>query len=94
LLPLTSKTPATERSEPINAFLATESPPAVVKLPPLIAETASVVFEIARPPESLIAPVELLVLGVVSSKTTEPLVALEVLRIVVLSFAEVPPVSI
>jgi hypothetical protein len=78
----------------MKALLATESPPAVVMVPPLVALVASVVFEIPRPPERSKAPEELLVVAVVSSKTTDPLTALEVDRMVVLLLAAVPPVSI
>ena len=78
----------------MKALLATARPPAVVMVPPLVALVASVVLEIPRPPESLTAPVELLAVAVVSSKITEPFVALEVDLIVVLLLAAVPPVRI
>jgi hypothetical protein len=93
-LPVTVKFPPTERSVPMKAFFATANPPAVVMVPPLIELIASVAFEIPRPPERSKAPEELELVAVVSSKTTEPLVALEVDRIVVLLFAAVPPVII
>jgi hypothetical protein len=78
----------------MKAFFATARPPAVVMVPPLIELIASVAFEIPRPPERSKAPEELELVAVVSSKTTEPLVALEVDRIVVLLLAAVPPVII
>jgi hypothetical protein len=78
----------------MKAFFATANPPAVVMVPPLIELIASVAFEIPRPPERSKAPEELELVAVVSSKTTEPLVALEVDRIVVLLLAAVPPVII
>jgi hypothetical protein len=78
----------------MKALFATAKPPAVVMVPPFVALVASVVLEIPRPPRSLTAPVELLTVGVVSSKITEPLVALEVDRMVVLLPEFIPPVII
>jgi hypothetical protein len=78
----------------MKAFFATAKPPAVVMVPPLVELIASVAFEIPRPPERSKAPEELLDETVGSSKTTEPFVALEVDRIVVLLPEAVPPVII
>jgi hypothetical protein len=62
----TAELPATLKSVPINNFLAIAAPLAIVRPPPLVAEVASVVLDIANPPANVTAPVVLLVLAVES----------------------------
>ena len=53
----------TSKSVPTNNFLAIAAPPAVVKVPPLLAEIASVVLVIPIPPAVINDPVLLEVLA-------------------------------
>ena len=86
--------PPTDKSVPMNAFFATAKPPAEVIVPPFVELVASVVFEIPTPPESIKAPVTLETEVVVSSRITDPFVALLVDLSVKLFPEAVPPVVV
>jgi hypothetical protein len=58
--------PPTVKSVPTKAFLATDKPPAVVKVPPLVELVASVTFDILIPPDIKTDPTDELVEAVVS----------------------------
>jgi hypothetical protein len=60
-------TPPTFKPVPTNNFFAIATPPAVVIVPPFVAETASVVFDIPIPPLEITEPVTELVLEIALS---------------------------
>ena len=84
VVPLIVKLPPTVKSDPTYNFFSIAAPPATVKAPPLVLLVASVDLLIPTPPDTTIAPVELLVESVV-------LVLLNIPELLIVVAPEIPP---
>ena len=84
VVPLIVKLPPTVKSDPTYNFFSIAAPPATVKEPPFVLLVASVDLLIPTPPDTTIAPVELLVESVV-------LVLVNIPELLIVVAPDIPP---
>jgi hypothetical protein len=95
--PVTPRVPPIDAFVPTNNFFAIPTPPALVRVPPLVELVASVVFDIPIPPASVIPPVTFVVDAVLLEleriPEKEPVVAPSEDNVVAPITPRVPPID-